>query len=207
MMAQQKDYQSSSSADEKSSSPMKMTDSVSPSHGSTSADETDKFTSPCKSISSTSEMEESESEFLDIISKQKSNNSVVSRGHLELAARDGFDDDGRHDDDLGDILLLKPQTESANIDKSPVYIQSPIHIQSSPLSKILPKPKSGLAPNSSPSSEDRSDSEAAKGTGGLRLSTERGGRKSEEGNMEDSPQMKKFKRRNQQMYTEPGDGD
>ena len=202
MMAQQKDYQSSSSADEKSSSPMKMTDSVSPSHGSTSADETDKFTSPCKSISSTSEMEESESEILEIISKQKSNTSVVIRGHLELAAGDGY-----HDDDPGDILLLKPQTESADIDKSPVYIQSPIHIQSSPLSKILPKPKSGLAPNSSPSSEDRSDSEVAKGTGGLRLSTERGGRKSDEGNIEDSPQTKKFKRRNQQMYTESGDGD
>ncbi|KAK3082824.1 hypothetical protein FSP39_006437 [Pinctada imbricata] len=199
MLEKQREYQSSSSADEKSASPMKTSNSVSSKEGfSTPMTSTENV-----SLSTSETVNEKKGNNLgrkfegsgeNVSQKNNEQRQVVQ---IELAEGGDLNDD----DDPGDILLLKPQPDLLKIESGTSVFHS------SPKGSRLCLPPVGGYPSSSPSSgEERSDSEVTRETKGLRLSIDRGlNRRSEDSS--GSPLMKKFKRRNQQLYTDSGEGD
>ncbi|KAJ8320769.1 hypothetical protein KUTeg_002356 [Tegillarca granosa] len=137
-----------------------------------SENDENKSASTSKSSLSQSDIDDDDSELQDILAAQRKTQASSSlTGHVELALT------GSEDEEPQDIVSEQKKLKESDILR-PVSHSSPA------------------------SSDERSDSEVVKGTLSLALSSEKYNQKRTDGGSEseDSPQSKRFKRRNQQLY-------
>lgn len=159
-------------------------------------DSIDKSTSPSKSSLSQSDIDDIDPELQEILAEQKAKRQLKltkDSGHVELALTES------DDEELASMLAEQKKAQCVQDESANEQITGDLSVNDPPL--LTSHDTLPLSQSSPASSEERSDSEVVKATHGLVLEEDKESRKRGDGSeSEESPQSKKFRRRNQSLY-------